>query len=432
MNNLNDKYYLVYNQTEQFYLFELEPSGNLIYKIFDKKMNLMDKYFISDNDILCFGLTLDENSRINLVYLQESGDLYLCINDGLEWTKSLITTLDIKSNIYHQFEILHLNSQINIVYSFSNYINSEIISIYHLVLDGGAQKQIKAIKYILRKGYDEFSFGFDKKGIIHLLYNTNTKFESYIYYSFYNPYRGNWTPNPKELSTRNLSPSNPYIFIDSRSNVHTAWLEMEKDYYRLKYAKMPVIGKEKYMWKNVNLSLAMKNRFTPIIYESNGVLKILSYDNESIVEINSNDFGDKWSNGKIQDIENSCKFIRFVKADNIYRDLVINNLLVKNPNIEELSDLYIDSYFTDETSQEYISKPSEIKSNLDDEFEDKEPNQELGESEQSNKIPIDMYEIKSMLNQVLENQESMINEINCIKNIKFDRKPSFLDRIFKG
>ena len=66
MNNLYDKYYLVYNQIEEFYLFELESSGNLIYKVFDKCMKLIDKYIILSNNVLGFSLTLDSTNRINL------------------------------------------------------------------------------------------------------------------------------------------------------------------------------------------------------------------------------------------------------------------------------------------------------------------------------------------------------------------------------
>ena len=423
MNNLYDKYYLVYNQIEEFYLFELESSGNLIYKVFDKCMKLIDKYIILSNNVLGFSLTLDSTNRINLVYLLESGDLFLCINDGLNWTKSLIGTLDTKSNIYHQFEILNLNNKINIIFTFSN-------AIHHLILDNNIQKQNNVIKYILRKGYNEFSVGFDKMGTIHLLYNTTTNYESYIYHSFYSPYKGTWNTNPKELSTRNKNNSNPYLFIDSKSNVHTVWLEMENSNYRLKYAKMPVIGKNKFIWQNINIYIPIKNKFTPIIYEFNGVLKILCYDNESTININSYDFGEKWLNGKSENISNSCRFIRFAKANNMHPELIINNVLVRNSKIEDLYDLYIDSYFGNEVDKENITKATNSKTNLDD--KDIIVNLKLKEFEQSNKMPIDMNEIKSLLNQVLKNQESIITEINNINNIKFERKPSLVEKIFRG
>ncbi|MDR7870052.1 MAG: hypothetical protein RIN55_04280 [Tissierellaceae bacterium] len=432
MNNLNDKYYLVHNQKDLFYLFELEPTGNLIYKTFDKNANLIDKYTVSSNNVINFNLTLDSSNRINLIYLLKSGELFLTINDGLSWSESLIGSLDTKSNKYHQFELLYINNKINIIYSFSNYINSEIISIHHLILDNKIQDQNNVIKYILRKGYNEFSVGFDEMGTIHLLYNTTTNFESYIYHSFYSPYKGSWSTNPKELSTRGKTNSNPYLFIDSKSNVHTAWLEMENSRYRLKYAKMPVNGKNKYIWQDINISIPIKNKFTPIIYEFDGVLKMLCYDNDSIKNINSNDFGVKWSNVNSKDISNAGKFIGFAKSKNIHPEINAENVLIKNSIINELNDLYLDSCLSNETHKENIVMTTSTNLNSDGKFQDVEENLEVEPSDQSSiQIQMEVDEIKSLLNQVLKNQESIINEINYIKNIKVE-KPSLLYKLFKS
>lgn len=447
MNNLNDKYHLVYYLNQHFYLFELESTGNLIYKVFTNDMKLVNKYTISSKIVINFNVALD-NKRIILIYLLKSGELNLCINDGLSWTEAQIGKLDTMSNMYHQFELLFTNNKINLIYSYSNYINSEIISIQHLVLDKKLDEQNNVIKYILRKGYNEFSVDFDEMGTIHLIYNTTTNFESYIYHSFYSPYRGLWSSNPKELSSRGKENSMPYLFVDSKSNVNTTWLELDNNIYKLKYAKMPVNGKDKYIWQNINIPITFNNNFTPLIYEEDNLLKILSYDLNSITTLISSDYGSTWSNKGDKQISNINKFIRFTKSNDIHPKLKVKDALSKSLKVNDLNDLYFDFGITNNNKIENIVNPlhssqniSEIK--IDEEIpEDVQYNIEDNEVKNPNKILVDkdelrelLYEIidqeKLSLDEILENEKNILFEINELKRIIVEAKPSLLNKFFK-
>lgn len=449
MNNLNANYHLVYGHDGHFYLFELELTGNLVYKVFDTNMELISKYTITNKNVLNFNLTLDDSNRINLIYLLKSGELFLCINNGLSWTESQIGVFDTKSNIYHQFEILFVNNKINIIYSFSNYINSEIITMHHIVLDKKVEEQNNVIKYILRKGYNEYSVVFDEIGTIHLIYNTTTNFESYIYHSFYSPYRGLWSSNPKELSTRGKENSMPYILVDSKSNINTAWLEMDNNRYRLKYAKMPVNGKDKYIWQYINIPVSFSNQFTPMIYEEDGILKILCYDHNVITTIVSNDYGNTWINKGDKQIQNISKFIRASISKDIHPQLKIKDVLIKNTKINDLSDLYFSFNMDHNDKSLNIVKtlntsPNIPEKKIEEEETETEESPKVDEVQQSDtdKLLIDKEELKSLiieliaedkdlLNEILKNQQSLHNDVSDLKKVLAEAKPSLITKLFK-
>lgn len=463
MNNLNNKYHLLYYLNEYYYLFELESTGSLIYKIFDKNMELMNKHTINNSHVLKFNIALD-NNKIILMYLLESGQLYLSLSDGLSWTEAQIGTFDTKSNSYHQMELLFINNKVNLIYSYSNYINSEIVSIQHLVLDKKVEEQNNVIKYILKKAYNEFYVDFDEMGTIHLIYNTTTNFESYIYHSFYSPYRGLWNTNPKELSSRGKDNSMPYLFVDSKSNVNTTWLEMDKDKYRLKYAKMPINGKEKYIWKHVNIPISFNNSFRPIIHEEDEVLKIICYDSNSITTIISNDYGNTWTNKGDKQVSYISDSIRTTITKNIQPKLKVKDILSHNTKINDLSDIYFDFIISNNKANivKNLTNSSNVPENVFDQLDNEDVIKvveintidKANEVERPSKLSIDEEELQLMiqniisedkaliseilenhqltLNEILENQKTTINELHELKSLVARLKPSLINKLLKG
>ncbi len=463
MNDLNNKYHLAYNSKDHFYLFELESTGSLFYKIFDGNMDLIDKYIISDGNVLNYALTMDSSNKINLIYLLKTGELYLRISEGSNWSESQIGAFDTKSNIYHQFELSYINNKINIIYSYSNYINSDIVTIHHIVLDRKIEEQNNVIKYILRKGYNEFSLGFDELGTIHLIYNTTTNFESYIYHCFYSPYRAMWSNTPKELSNRGKENSMPYLFVDSKSNVNTTWLEMDKGKYRLRYAKMPINGKEKYIWKHVSIPISFNNEFRPLIHEEDEALKILCYDSSTITTIISNDYGNTWTNIGDKQVSNINTPIRTSIAKNLHPRFKVKDILSRNVKINDLDDIYFDFKIRDNRAN--IVKGLNNSSNIPDKIFEKLQKEDVAMVDEvdivgkvneveTNKLLIEKEELQSMiqdiisedktmisqvlenqqlvLNEILENQQITLNEINELKSVIAKFKPSLINKLFKG
>lgn len=443
MNNLNDKYSLVYNFNGNFYLFELESNGTLIYKVFDENLEMINKFTISNKEVIKFNLALDKN-RIILIYLLATGEVFLRINEGMSWTEAQIGNFDTRSNKYHQLEVLYLNNKIHLIYSFSNYINSEIVSIQHLVLDKRVEEQNSVIKYVLRKNYNEFTLDFDEMGTIHLIYNTTTSFESYIYHSFYSPYRGAWSNNPKELSTRGKENSNPYIFIDSKSNVHTSWLELDNNRYKLKYAMMPINGKDKYIWKNINIPIHFNSSFTPLIYEENSSLNLLSYDSNSIRKISSSDYGKTWTDRGDSQVINIGQYIRYAISKEIHPQGIIKDVLVKNLRINNLTGLYLalekDRLVSDDNIVKGQKSPQTI---TEIKVEEETTSNQLNEDDLRQLIIKILNEEKeSLLREVLDNDKAIFEDLSQVKKLLADEiedlkntiseiRPSLFNKLFR-
>ncbi|NLN14840.1 MAG: hypothetical protein GX185_04455 [Tissierellia bacterium] len=337
MNKLRKKDQLIYDRKDRFFLFQLKPDGLLSYRIFNGDMEVVKEHQLAD-EVLNYALCLDGSNRINLIYLLAGGELMLKIMDGDEWIDSQIALLDTKSNFYQQFELLHISNKLHFIFSASNYINSQLITIYHLIINKKIERK-NVIKYVLRKDYCHFSLGYDDFGTIHLLYNTKTNFDSYIYYTFYSPYRGVWTMNPKEMSSRGKENSEPYLFVDSKSNIHALWLEEARGQYRVRLAKMAISGKDKYIWQYVNLNHNFNSCVRPLIYEMEGQLRLLCYDDKSIRSFSSRDFGDSWAFEGEKEIKNYDNRLKFNMAKDLHPGLKVEHLLAKE-KVEGLADIY--------------------------------------------------------------------------------------------
>ena len=418
MNNLMDIYHLVGGYGETYYLFEIESTGSLSYRVLNISPGLDNKYTFPNNEVMKYSLTFDNLNRLVLCYLLETGELYLSYKEGDKWDEMQIGKLDTRSNTYHQFQLIYANKKLNLIFSYSNYINSEIITIHHLVIDKGIEEQNMVIKYLLRKDYNEFFADSDEIGNIHLVYNTTTKFESYIYHSFYSPYRAIWASNPQELSTRSSDSSRPYLFIDSKSNINAAWLEKEGSQSKVIFAQMPIKGKNKFTWRKTGLNISLNNQFTPIIYEEDGSLKIACANGDSLIEYVSNDYGRTW------DLENDTLkihidgLIPFCLSKDFYPSQIIRNLLAKTP-IKSLHDLYLIEGIKKDYQglQVKPTNPSALNTN-------EKKTKEKGLSEE-------LKAQESILNEILENQVKLLIELNEIKNILSEEKPSFIKRFFE-
>lgn len=92
-------------------------------------------------------------------------------------------------------------------------------------------------------------------------------------------------------------------------------------------------------------------------------------------------------------------------------------------------DFYPDSSFGN-SYNEYIKRKFNKYVKADNNGNNVEPNVEETELSDENKADLD--DIKSLLNQLLENQESILKKLDYLRDSKTDSKSSFIDRIFKG
>lgn len=248
------------------------------------------KEILEKEDIIIYGLTL-EKDIIHLIYLLHDGDLiYSTYSEG-HLTRSQIGKFDTLSNYYHQLEVLYINGKLNILYAYSNYINSNIFTLHHIVYKDDIENKFTIIRYISRKNETSFSVDFDSYGNIHLLYNTIANDISYVFYTYYNSHKNSWLKEPVKMSHNEKYNENPFIFVDSKDNIYEIWWEKESNLYILKYHRMSSSGNERFKWSEIN-SLKIKSSIPEGVFIQKENVISLIYGNENNYYIANNiDYG---------------------------------------------------------------------------------------------------------------------------------------------
>lgn len=429
MFNLNTN--IVINSNQEVFIFQLSNDGEIIYTIYDSSLTLFDSNLLHEKNIIKYSILIDENDIIHLVALVNTGELNYFKYIEEKWIKATIAKFDTKSNMYNQIEILMIKNKIHIIYNYSNFINSNIWTIQHVIY--GDEERHNAIRYISKRTPDLFVVDVDNQGTIHLLYRSNPN-NPQIHHIFYSHYTKAWSSLSKQISSDNCNNLLPFLLIDSQNNLHGIWVEVMNDKYKLKYLKMKSSGKEKYIWKDISFPYIQLSDYPPIIIEEDNKLKLIYLSNNTIQFLYSLDHGESWVKG--ENSENPTKNIMLIRVkSNINR---INKINYIYSNISDSPILYFldllpykkDFDTTDSILPETII-PSETKDN--------EPNLEATETSISiydelyNKIEsiLDNHNnTQSILNQILDNQENIIDKINNIQKSIDIKKDSFINKLF--
>ena len=269
--------------------FLLDSEGILKYSL-GLKYNEHESFLI-DEDVTIYDYLEEDIHRSHLIYLQKDGNLnYIVFNDG-RMEESTLSRFDTKSNSYNQIAILIIKSKINIFYSYSNIINSNIYTLHHVVIGKKIEEKYAVIRYVSKKNPLSFSVASDSSGNIYLFYNTISESFSFIYYTYFNPYKNSWLTNPIKISSLDRYCINPSIYVDSKNNVHGIWWEKNKMGFILRYNRMSSSGKEQYKWTEIIL---------PSTIEDNPESKVYELDNNILIDCSSyilisKDFGLNWS-----------------------------------------------------------------------------------------------------------------------------------------
>src|SRR5690606_33073095 len=125
-----------------------------------------------------------------------------------------------------------IKNQIHIIYNFSNLISSNLWNLQHVIYEN--QERYNVIQYVAPKKPSYFVTDVDSQGTIYLLYSAIANNKSQIYYIFYNPFTNTWSSKPKLISLDKSNNHYPFLFIDSRDNIHSLWLEELRGRYFIK------------------------------------------------------------------------------------------------------------------------------------------------------------------------------------------------------
>lgn len=442
MNYENKFLNLVLNSKDYFYLFELDSIGSLSYKIYNMSFDLVDRYFIEEKSVLKYSIVLDSFNNILLAYLMKNGELHLNTYKDEKWNNSIIGYFDTKSNRYNQFEILYLKEKLHLIYTYANLINSNIYTIQHIIYDNKIEEKHNIIRYVSRKLGDPFTIDIDSLETIHLLYNTITNNDSYIFHSFYSPYTKSWSNNPKELSSPDSQNLTPYLFVDTQSNLHGVWIEKSKSNNSLKYLRMATKGKEKYIWKPINIPHISPENNRPIIYEEDSMLKILYTRNDELFYISSVDFGISWSKEVLVKTEDSISIINVTSSTKLFPSLKAKHILGKggiNPGVYLLNTISNNKSLTKDVNSEIDLIVETPIDTIVEEPDYKEIEQIKEETfkidflwEEIENVRESQRELKLILNRILEQEEFILDNIKKINASLENNKSSFWDRLFKS
>lgn len=285
---------LIKNQNNQIYNFYIDTNCNLMLDTFNKNNDYIKTYEIADENVLEFSASIDKKDTLHLIYLLKEGSLIYSIYHNKKWSKNLIGSLDLKSNIYKELKLYTFNNEIHIFYAYTNLINENIWTIEEIVGNKNGWNKKRIMNMLSEKRFSPFCIDIDKLGNIHMVYKARNGDYNQIYYTFYNTFIQKWNQMHVKISDPSTNNLFPYLFVDSKNNIHILWYSLENKDYILKYKKLSAIGHNKNQWKEINLPTIKNGNTTPIMSEFKDSLNIIYLKDNNIYLLNSKNGGETW------------------------------------------------------------------------------------------------------------------------------------------
>ncbi len=314
--------YLVRLNENLICYFFLCDDKSLHYNTYNSDNVLLNSNKLLSN-IINFSVVVDKHERVHLICITLEGELQHYIGENNNWNHRTVSKLDMESNIY-KYLTLHVNDEyIHLLYVKTNLLTQTLSTIEHMYWDGKNVNRIVVSNYVHGKYTSPLQVSFDSSQNFHVIYKAVYKNNHQLYYNKFNILTKIWTMS-ELITDLHEEHSHPYIFIDKKQNLHLLWCTIEQNNFILKYKKKCNIIDTKSRWSNTQtLSNKISNYLFPILIQESDTLKIYCRQNDKIIEIISNDFGDSWTdlvNGKSYVIEEP-KILRYSnnpQADNKY------------------------------------------------------------------------------------------------------------------
>ena len=407
---------LIIDSKGELFLFEMNELNKINYTKYNHKYIATEVLSLLNDEVLTFSTTIDEKNNIHVIILTHTGKLLYFLHHEYKWSNALIANFDIKSNIYRNMNILLDNENVNIIYSYANLINTNLWTIQHTLYNKKTWEKYNIISFLGEKSNQSFNIDKDSFGTIHLLYNNIHNNSIQINHTFYNSFAKIWNKSTTKLSKTNTNNFFPYIFIDTKNNLHALWLEKTAENNHLKYFSLTSIGNNKYKWNEKEIPNISNCTDMPIIFEENGMLKIVYLIENNICFLYSSDYGNSWSIGDLLEIDSSKIFL--VKVSNHLKDIKINHAYCSNENILNL--YFVNSFkpVLDYSSHIKIENPS--NTTIQSIPHKKETIEDL------NTLYKNQDEIKKLLIDILDSQKRLEDNIDIVlKKLEEDKKSIF-------
>lgn len=402
--NFND-YYLI-NSSKEVLVFK---------KTEEEKLECQSINFITDESMYLYSATVNSNDEIFIVVLSKSGELHLYSFNNMNWSKNTIGKFDLVSNSYKQLEIIFVNEKVNIFYSYYNTSFSNIWMIQHIIFNKLIEEIHNVVRYAAANIWGPFIIDTDSNGNIHLIYNNNSQ----VYYTLYNPFTKKWNSPVKQLSKQDLVNSWPYLFVDSKDNLHCLWLNKVKALNQVNYMKMPIKGRDSFVWKTMIFPFKIFTEILPIIFQEKDLLKLIYFNEDSVKFLYSSDSGNSWLKGD-KSILLEPEDTIFVLSTNLHVDSKANHLIKgisQILNIEEAEVIESNIELNEEQEEVVISDY------IEDSLDKYEEIIQLLLQNQS--------ELKEMLQSSIERETAFRQElILAVKDIEI--KNGFFHKLFRS
>lgn len=411
---------LTINSDSIFIFFELDDLGRIKYSLYDKFKNFIKTFTINIDKVLNYSVTIDEEDTIHLITLTKSGELIYSIYKNNTWSNTIISNFDVQSNIYKDIDFKIFNNNISIIYNYANVINSNLWTIQHALNHNNIWIKHNVINLYANINTTHFSLDIDSFGILHLLYTAIDKNNIEIFHKSYNPFSQKWSKTPQKISFSENNKQYPYIFIDTKNNLHGVWLETINNSATLKYYRLSPKKQGKYIWKETPIPYISNCHKPPIILEDNGILKIIYIKNNKIGSLYSTDYGNIWHSRDTIKIESKTIHIVKVSADSKkYKKSKINHLYCSINNNQPVF-YFVETFNNKTKEQKYISSNKNTKDiYLNNTDKTKQSIEEILINQ--NEIKNTLYKVRNTQNEIKENTEKILTILNTNKGSIFHK-----------
>lgn len=393
---------IVINSKGNYYNFYKDEHDDLHMMKFNESRNLVESTLLDFEKVIDFSVYIDKEDTIHLINLLRNGNLVYSSFKNEEWSNDCIGKLDIKSNIYRQLSIYIMNNTIYILYAFTNLVNKNIWTLELITGIGNSWSKSRIINIATSDFHSPFSINNDSMGNIHFAYKSHEKGFSHIYYVFYNIYTQSWSKIPMKISNILAENTCPYLFIDTKDNVHIIWYSLKNMDYLLNYKRLVTSGADKYKWVDIKLPPVKNIMFPTIIYEFKTSLKITYLNDNKLEFLSSSNQGLSWEKNNCIPLDTET--IWFVKY---YSNLSNSHFQGKINDCYCTIDENIICYLSDILQEEISIKSQNNKPPLEEE------------------PPSNITEIEKEIINIKRNIEEIFLYINRIDNDVLNLKDSF-------
>jgi len=275
---MQQKIFLIKKSNGIIYNFYTSATGGICYKIYSLHNNQkVDPFEISvtDEKILEFFVTIDDQDHIYILCLTTNGDLKYFINRDNMWHSKIFSHFDLRSNIIKSLFIHIANKKIYILYAASNVMNVNLWTIYFKAWDGSKWNNLNIGMTICDKELSPYYAAIDTQNNIHIVYKNSGNRGTQIFYRKFHEQFALWTSPDKVVNSPDII-GFYYIFCSSNNDLHLSWAVAAGNSFKLLYKKLNTkVLNTKHYDRSLTLATSNQPYLQPVIFEIEKIVSVM-------------------------------------------------------------------------------------------------------------------------------------------------------------